>query len=71
LTVSEVGLAALTLVAVPLNLTVFEAGVLEKPVPSIVTVVPMSPRSGLSWITDKVEDVCREIERRFPAESQL
>ena len=68
---SEVASAALTVAAVPLNLTVFEAGVLEKPVPSIVTVEPTSPFVGLVWITDSEDDACRETESRFPAASQL
>jgi hypothetical protein len=71
LTVSEVALAALTPAAVPLNLTVFEAGVVENPVPSIVTVAPTSPLAGVSWTTDKAEEAWRDIERRFPAASQL
>ncbi|HET7416935.1 MAG TPA: hypothetical protein VFJ61_04845 [Solirubrobacterales bacterium] len=48
LTVSEVAVAALTLAVVPLNLTVLEEGVDEKPVPSMVTIEPICAREGLS-----------------------
>lgn len=54
LTVNDVALAALTLAVVPLNLTVFEAGMAEKPVPSIVTVFPPSPLDGLSWMIESL-----------------
>jgi hypothetical protein len=71
LTFNEVAVAALTVAVVPLNLTVSEAGVVENPVPSIVTVAPTSPLAGLSWTIDRAEDAWREIESRFPAASQL
>jgi hypothetical protein len=48
LTLSDKDVAASTVAAVPLNLTVFEAGVEEKPVPLISTVAPTSPFGGSS-----------------------
>ncbi len=62
---------ALTLAVVPLNLTVFEAGVAENPVLSIVSVAPTSPLAGLSWTIDSLLEAWREIESRFPLASQL
>jgi hypothetical protein len=71
LTVRVVAVAAVTDALVPLNLTVFEPGVVENPVPWIVTVAPTSPRDGLNWMTASFEEGLREIESRFPAASQL
>ena len=42
-TVSDNAVAALTVAAVPLNLTVSELAVVENPVPLIVTVSPTAP----------------------------
>jgi len=66
-----VALAPLTVAGVPLNSTVFELGVVEKPVPSIVTASPTCPRPGETWMIESSEDSRRVIERRLPAASQL
>jgi hypothetical protein len=71
LTVSELAVAALTLADVPLNLTTLELGVVENPVPSILTVAPTCARAGLSWRSESFEEAWRLIESRFPPASQL
>jgi hypothetical protein len=45
-----------TVAVVPLNVTVFDAGVAEKPVPLMVTVVPTGPVTGTNEITFTVVD---------------
>jgi len=58
-----------TLAETPLKVTVFWLGVVLKPVPKIVTVVPIGPLSGVNSIIDTTEELWRVIESRLPTES--
>ena len=66
---SVVELADTTVAPVELKVTVFSDGVSLKPVPQIVTVVPVEPSSGENSRIDTVPAVCREISRRLPTAS--
>ena len=66
---SWVALAAVTVAAVPLNVTVFEAGVALNPVPEIVTAVPTGPAPGVTSMTLTVDEVKRVIPVRLPTAS--
>jgi hypothetical protein len=68
-TVSWVALADVTVAAVPLNVTVFWLVVAPKPVPVIVTAVPIGPLVGDSSMIVVCDDGWRLIERRFPTAS--
>lgn len=58
-----------TVAVVPLNVTVFWLGVVLKPVPKMVTTVPIGPLFGLNSITVTVEELCRVIDNRLPTAS--
>ncbi len=58
-----------TLAETPLNVTAFWLGVVLKPVPKIVTVVPTGPLSGVNSMIDTTAVLCRVIESRLPTAS--
>ena len=66
-----VEVADVTVVAVPLNCTVFCDAVVLKPVPLIVTAVPTGPVRGVNEIIETWLEPYREIESMFPTESYL
>jgi len=68
-TESEVVVAAVTVAAVPLNVTESELVVVLNPVPKIVTVAPTSPWDGVKEITEVCADVARVTASRFPTAS--
>jgi hypothetical protein len=68
-TTSWVVVALETVAEVPLNVTVFDAGVAEKPVPLIVIVVPTGPVAGTKEMTVTVVEANRPIDRTFPTAS--
>jgi hypothetical protein len=68
-TVSFVAVAAVTVAAVPLNCTVLSPATALNAVPKIVTVEPTVPLFGVNSMIDRVLDVKRPIDRRFPTAS--
>ena len=66
---SCVGVAEVTVEAVPLNKTEFWLAVVLKPVPLIVTVLPTEPVFGVKSIIDTWDEWLRAMERRFPTAS--
>jgi hypothetical protein len=68
-TTSRVVVAEVTDAAVPLNVTVFCPGVALKPVPSIVTVCPIGPASGVNSMIATSVDIVRVMLRRLPTAS--
>jgi hypothetical protein len=68
-TTSFVAVAVVTVAAVPLNVTVFDDGVAEKPVPLMVTVVATGPVPGENEMMDTCEEAWRSIDSTFPTAS--
>jgi hypothetical protein len=68
-TINCVALAEVTVAAVPLNWTVSWLGVTLKPVPLIVTVVPVGPLVGTKPTIEVCDDGLVEIESKFPTAS--
>jgi hypothetical protein len=68
-TVSLVALAAVTVAAIPLNRTVFPAGVGANAVPLIVTLDPTLARRGTTQSTESVAVADRLIASRLPEAS--
>ncbi len=68
-TTRRVVVADVTEAAVPLNVTVFCPGVALKPVPSMVTVCPIGPASGVNSMMATSVDVVRVMLRRLPTAS--
>ena len=68
-TPSWVVVALDAVVEVPLSVTVFDAGVVEKPVPLMVTVLPTGPAPGSNEMTFTVVDAWRPIDKMLPTAS--
>ena len=61
--------ADVTVALVPCTVTVLEAGVVEKPVPTIFTVVPTGPVAGENAMIDTEDELYRPIDSTFPTAS--
>ena len=66
---SCVVVAFVTVAVVPLKVTVFWLAVAEKPVPEMVTVVPIGPDIGENETIDTADDACRSMDRTLPTAS--